>query len=97
MSQFCARCQGLMLGDTPRAILNGKVLHIYFHWKLTVGSQPREAPPLINLIGERNENPLQQDRRGSSGVHAVGNTDSPSDSESDILGKPRRLHWTSNQ
>lgn len=47
--QFCARCQGVMLGDTPRQIMDGKVLHLYCFWKITEGDKPRIPPRLVNL------------------------------------------------
>lgn len=47
--QFCARCQGVMLGDTPREVVGTKIYHLYCYWKITVGNQPRVPPRLVNL------------------------------------------------
>lgn len=97
MSQFCARCQGVMLGDTPRAILNGKVLHIYCHWYLTTRNKPRVPPRLVNLTGEKDADTLQQEGGGGSNVRSDGNESSAINPEGSTQSTPRRLHWTSHQ
>lgn len=34
MAQFCAHCNGVMLGDMPRQIIDSRVYHLSCGWKL---------------------------------------------------------------
>ena len=58
---FCERCKGVMLGDTPREVVDRKVYHLYCHWKMTQGNLPRVPPRLVNL-GEDHDDTLREGR-----------------------------------
>lgn len=96
MAQFCNRCKGVMLGDTPRKVIDGKVYHIYCGWKLEQEAIRRIPDRLVDLGGD-DADTLHQGGGSDATVLEQRDTNSTPDSPSDKQGQPRPLHWTSHQ
>ncbi len=96
MAQFCERCKGVMLGDTPRQIIDGKVYHIYCGWKLEQESIRRIPDKLIDLGGD-DADPLPERSGGDISIPSRGDASSASNPQGDVQSHPIPLHWTSNQ
>lgn len=85
-----------MLGDTPRKVIDGKVYHIYCGWKLEQEAIRRIPDRLVDLGGD-DADTLHQECRSDDGILKQRVENSTLDSESNIPGQPRKLHWTSHQ
>lgn len=93
MAQFCARCKGVMLGDTPRQIIDGKVYHLSCGWQLE-----REALRNINPDkGETYADTLPPRSWSDTDIPPRGDAGVASNPQGDVQGHPVPLHWTSNQ
>ena len=93
MSQFCALCKGVMLGDTPRQIIDGKVYHLSCGWKLE-----QEAIRGINADkGETYADTLPPRDVSAPSVPEHRDTCRPANPEGNATGSPVPLHWTSHQ
>ena len=93
MSQFCARCHGVMLGDTPRQIIDGKVYHLSCGWKLE-----QEAIRGINADkGETYADTLPPRSGSTPSVPEHGDECRTANPEGNATGSPVPLHWTSHQ
>lgn len=96
MAQFCTRCKGVMLGDTPRQIIDGKVYHIYCGWKLEQESIRRIPDKLIDLGGD-DADPISERSGGDATLPSQRAESSALDTKSTVQSNPIPLHWTSHQ
>lgn len=93
MAQFCERCKGVMLGDTPRQIIDGKVYHLSCGWQLE-----REALRKISdQLGGDDADPISERSGGDATLPSQRAESSALDTKSTVQSNPIPLHWTSHQ
>lgn len=93
MAQFCNRCKGVMLGDTPRKIIDGKVYHLHCGWKL----EQESVRKISDQLGDYDADTLPERSGGNPGIPQRGDASSASNPQGDVQSNPIPLHWTSHQ